>query len=147
MDIEQITRVQQSFGALAGRADELALLFYQRLFVIDPTTRPLFPADLAAQRVKLIGLIAYAVNGLHDLPSVVEQVEALGRRHVDYGVSERQYASVGAALLWALEEVLGPRFPPETRAAWVAAYGVLSVAMIGAARAQAGPTFSQAQGA
>lgn len=134
MQNEQIALVQQSFGRVRARSDELAAFFYLRLFVIDPTTKPLFPTDLAAQRVKLMAVLAYVVDGLGDLSGILGQVQALGRRHVAYGVSERQYASVGAALLWALEEVMGPRFTPCVRAAWVAAYGVLSVSMIDSAR-------------
>jgi hemoglobin-like flavoprotein len=136
MNTQQVALVQQSFGKVRPRADELAALFYLRLFAIDPTTRPLFPADLAAQRVKLVGVLVYVVNGLGDLSGILDQVQALGRRHVGYGVSERHYTSVGAALLWALEEVMGPRFTAEVREAWVAAYGVLSVSMIAAARDQ-----------
>ena len=56
--------------------------------------------------------------------------------HVGYGVREEHYATVGAALLWTLEQGLGEGFTPETRDAWAAAYGLLSSAMIEAAAAE-----------
>ncbi len=43
----------------------------------------------------------------------------------------------GAALIWTLEVGLGEKFTPELRAAWIAAYTVLSGTMIEAAREEA----------
>ena len=54
---------------------------------------------------------------------------ALGQRHVGYGVHPMHYDTVGAALLWTLEQGLGPKFTPETRAAWAEAYEVLASVM------------------
>jgi hemoglobin-like flavoprotein len=59
---------------------------------------------------------------------------ALGRRHVIYGVEERHYETVGAALLWTLAAGLGEAFTPDLRAAWTAAYKLVSNTMIEAAR-------------
>ena len=47
-----------------------------------------------------------------------------------YGVAAEHYASVGAALIWTLEQGLGDDFTPETRDAWIAAYTLLSGVMI-----------------
>jgi hemoglobin-like flavoprotein len=56
-------------------------------------------------------------------------VKAFGRRHVTYGVRPEHYYTVGAALLWTLEQRLGAAFTPAVREAWVAAYGVLANTM------------------
>jgi hemoglobin-like flavoprotein len=52
---------------------------------------------------------------------------------VDYGVRAEHYAPVGQALIWTLQQGLGPDFTPEVQEAWLAAYGVLSSTMIDAA--------------
>jgi nitric oxide dioxygenase len=50
-------------------------------------------------------------------------------------VTEPQYASVGAALLWTLEKGLGPAYTPDVASAWTSAYRLLSGVMVEAAAA------------
>jgi hemoglobin-like flavoprotein len=138
MTPEQIRLVQASFQEVLPIREEAALLFYERLFQIDPTTWSLFAeTDLKSQGAKLMAAIAMVVHALDAPDSMLAKVKALARRHVGYGVEERHYASVGAALLWTLETGLGEAFTPELREAWAAAYRMLSETMIAAAR-QAG---------
>jgi hypothetical protein len=53
-------------------ADQAALLFYERLFAIDTTTRPLFRStDLAEQSHKLIQALTLVVRGLNHTEALV----------------------------------------------------------------------------
>jgi hemoglobin-like flavoprotein len=114
--------------------DKAAELFYGRLFEIDPSTRPLFAStDMTEQGRKLMQTIDVAVASLDDLELVRPAVENLGRHHVDYGVTEEHYASVGAALLWTLGRGLGEGFTPDARDAWTETYGTLAGIMKDAA--------------
>ena len=131
---EQVDLVKGSFATLLPVADEVGKLFYERLFALDPTLRPLFNGDMAAQSRSLMRMIAVAVNGLDRLETIVPAVKALGLRHAGYGVVDAHYATVGEALLWTLEQRLGESFTPETSAAWSAAYGLLAQTMQSAAR-------------
>jgi hemoglobin-like flavoprotein len=116
-------------------ADTAAALFYGRLFEIDPGTRPLFAAVRPeVQRRKLMLALDAAVRGLDNLGALVPMIEALGRRHVGYGVTEAHYDSVGAALLWTLEKGLGAAWTAEAASAWAEAYALLSGVMRRAAR-------------
>jgi hemoglobin-like flavoprotein len=127
--------VQSTWEQVVPIADQAAQLFYERLFTIDPELRPLFShGDLAEQRKKLMQMITVAVRGLDRLGELVPAVEALGRRHAGYHVRERDYDTVGAALLWTLEQGLGAAFTPEVREAWTLTYGALAGIMIGAQR-------------
>src|SRR5215471_8666389 len=103
MTHEQKRLVENTWKQMAASADAAAALFYCRLFEIDPTTRQLFRAtDMVAQRKKLVQTLSFAIGGLDDLDALVSKVEDLGRRHAGYGVTDAQYDSVGAALLWTL---------------------------------------------
>ena len=125
--------VQASFAKVEAIA-AAAKLFYQRLFELEPEIKPLFKGiKMAEQRTKLMQTLAVAVNGLDRLDEIASAIESLGVRHVEYGVTEDHYATVGEALLWALEQGLGPDFTPEVSAAWASVYGLLSSVMIGAA--------------
>ena len=123
------TLVQESFARVAPISDLAAELFYQRLFELDPSLRRLFSPDLKIQERRLMQTLSFAVHGLDRLDELVPAVEALGRRHVGYGVRAEYYATVGAALLWTLEQGLGAAFTPDVRAAWVMVYDLLATTM------------------
>jgi hemoglobin-like flavoprotein len=126
----QITLVQESFAKVAPISEQAALLFYDRLFEIAPEVKPMFTGDMAEQRKKLMATLAYVVGGLSSLDTVLPAASALAKKHVGWGVKAEHYAPVGAALLWTLEQGLGPAFTPEVKAAWTEAYTVLSGFMI-----------------
>ena len=138
MTPEQTRLVRDTWKQVVPVADGAAGMFYYRLFEIDPTTRKLFRAtDMVAQRKKLLQTLAFAIGGLDDLDALASKVEDLGRRHAGYGVTDAQYDSVGAALLWTLEQGLGPAWTPPVAAAWSEVYRLLSGIMRNAAaRAQ-----------
>lgn len=129
MTPQQIKTVQASFGDVKPIAATAADLFYNRLFTLDPSLRPMFKGDLRQQGQKLMGMIGAAVHGLSDLERLAPVVRQLGARHVGYGVRTEHYAVVGSALLWTLEQGLGARFTPAVREAWAAAYSLLADVM------------------
>ncbi len=110
---------------------------YNRLFVIDPSRREMFPTELREQGRKLMAMIATAVGGLGRLDEIVQAVQALGIRHRDYSVRPEHYKAVGGALIWTLDQGLREDFTDEVREAWVAVYTLLSSTMIQAATDQA----------
>lgn len=120
---EQKQLVRSTWALVKPIQEDAARLFYGRLFEIDPSTKPLFAStDMAKQGKKLMQTINVAVAGLERLDAILPAVEALGRRHVGYGVREVHYESVGAALLWTLEQGLGEEFTPEVEEAWAETY-------------------------
>jgi hemoglobin-like flavoprotein len=114
--------VRDSFAKIAPNAEATAGMFYDRLFVLDPSLRSLFKGDMAEQGRKLMTVIGTAVANLHRLETIVPTVQDLGRRHIGYGVKPAHYQTVAAALLWTLEQGLGDEFTSETRQAWVECY-------------------------
>ena len=89
------------------------------------------------QRKVLMQTLTVVVKSLDRLDQIVPAVQALGRRHAGYGVREAHYATVGAALLWTLEQGLGAAFTPPVRNAWATAYGILASVMIDAGQTEA----------
>jgi hemoglobin-like flavoprotein len=118
----QAQLIRESFAKIEPRAAIAALMFYQRLFALDPSLRALFQHDIEHQAVKLMQALRFAVTTLDNPRELQPVLESLGRRHVHYGVEERHYETVGIALLDAIECLLGPDFTPEVREAWLAIY-------------------------
>lgn len=137
MTPEQRTLIKTSWARVTPIAEQAAELFYGKLFELDPGVKPLFKGNMQEQGRKLMAMINTAVNSLDRLGDVVPAVQELGRRHVGYGVKDEDYDTVGAALLWTLEQGLGQGFTPEVKAAWTEVYGVLATTMKEAARAAA----------
>ena len=131
---EKVQKVQESWLLVLPIADQAAALFYGRLFELDPSLRALFHTDMKEQGKKLMQMITVAVKSLDRLHEVVPAVQALGRRHVQYGVTDQMYDTVGAALLWTLEQGLGAHFTAETREAWTLVYTTLANVMKEAGR-------------
>jgi len=127
--------VRESFAKIAPNAATVAAMFYDRLFILDPSLRRLFNGNMAEQGQKLMTMIGTAVANLHQLHAILPAVQNLGRRHADYGVEPSHYDTVATALLWTLERGLGDEFTLETREAWVECYTTLASAMQNAARA------------
>ncbi len=135
MTEEQVALVKQSWKKVAPISATAADLFYGRLFELDPSLREIFPEDMKEQKIKLMQTLAYCVQGLDHLEDIVSDVQALGVRHNAYHVKPEHYATVGAALLWTLEQGLGPDFTSQTKQAWTEVYTILSSTMITAAQA------------
>lgn len=129
MTSEQIQLIRESFALVGPRADVVALVFYQRLFELDPALRPLFRADVTEQGRKLMQMLAAAVRLLDRPESLVPVLEDLGRRHVGYGVRDEHYDTVGNALLWAFDQALRGQFTPAAHHAWGELYAVVAATM------------------
>jgi hemoglobin-like flavoprotein len=129
MTPQEIALVKSTWQKVLPIRDTAAELFYTKLLALDPALKPLFKNSMKEQGQKLMAMISTAVNGLDRRDSIVPAVQDLGRRHVSYGVKDADYDTVGAALLWTLEQGLGDAFTPQVKEAWVKAYTLLSSTM------------------
>lgn len=133
MDQSDIRRIRLCWSKVTASSDAAGEMFYFRLFKIAPGTRRLFKGDMKDQRMKLMTTLDFIVDHLDQLDALVPEAIQLAARHVKYGVSPEQYAPVGEALIWTVQQVLGPAFTDEDRQAWERAYDSLTGAMIAAA--------------
>jgi hemoglobin-like flavoprotein len=134
MTPQQIQVVQTPWKMVVPIADTAASLFYDRLFVLDPSLVPMFGNDMAEQRRRLMTMLGVAVTGLTRVDTIIPVLRNLGARHIGDGVKDEHYATVGAALLWTLEQGLGPAFTADARDAWSTAYGIVATTMQEGAR-------------
>jgi hemoglobin-like flavoprotein len=132
--VDDAALVRRTWAMLRRRDLQVAALFYRRLFELDPALRGYFATDLSVQEHKLDALVERVVAALDDLTSIRPTLEALGCRHVAYGVREESYAIIGDALLWTVEQALGAAWNREVERAWEVTYSLLSQTMIQAGR-------------
>ena len=134
MSPENKMLVKSTWAMVVPIADAAAALFYERLFALDASLQPMFGnTDMADQRRKLMQALAAVVNSLDNLEALIPILETLGKSHVRYGVTDQHYDTVGAALLWTLEQGLQNAWTPDVATAWTSAYGTVAGVMRGAA--------------
>ena len=129
MTSQQRQLVRHSFDTVRDLSGPVALLFYGRLFELDPSARRLFHIDLAVQARKIIDTLATVVESLDRFDSIRPRLAELGHQHVGYGVRLEQYDTVSAALIWAIGQALGADFDSATRDAWRLALADVCAAM------------------
>jgi nitric oxide dioxygenase len=127
-----ISRLQTSFAEVLTHGDQLAEAFYRRLFSRRPDVRPMFKADAAVQRRKLMESLATIVGFLDDQHNLDAYLAELGSRHVGFGVKADHYDDFVNALAGAFGDVLGPEMDPELAADWRDTLGLISERMMGA---------------
>jgi hemoglobin-like flavoprotein len=133
MTPKQIELVQQSWEHVVKNIPQAGEIFYGRLFEMNPQLCAMFSPDIKAQSQKLLGIISFAVKKLNTIEEVVSDVQALGRRHGNYGVQPAHYAMVADSLLWTLEKGLAHRWTTELKEAWTTLYATLAGIMMDAA--------------
>lgn len=132
-----------SYDYLEPRKEAFAREFYARLFVLSPDAQALFMqrfssrnvhyrVQMKRQEASLMATLKAVIDGIKSgNPTTLPGVQALGRRHVGYGVDTQSlYEAVGKCLIETLQDFMGVAFTPDMRASWVEAYGLLQSAMI-----------------
>lgn len=139
MTPQQISVVKKTWALAEPLGDTVTVLFYGRLFELDPSLRSLFRKDMQEQGRSLRTMIGMVVGGLEDPDKLAGALAASGRRHVTYRVESRHYDTVREALLWTLNQALREIYTAEVRDAWIATYNMMADTMKAAAAEVATP--------
>ena len=116
---EQSQLIRDSFAIVHQMPEAIAMLFYGRLFNLDPGLRSLFKIDMLTQSRKLMDTLIAVVDSLDRFDHLRPMLRELGRKHtVEYGVRPEHYQVLIEALLWAFAQAMQSQFYPETKAAW-----------------------------
>ena len=127
----QVAALRRSWELVTPIADEVAQLFYARLFELDPALRDLFHSEPEIRRQKLMDALTAVVKFADEPAYLASMLKTLGDRHDSYGVRDEHYVTCGNALLWTLDQGLGLLETAETRDAWVALWTFVAAAMRG----------------
>ena len=133
MNAAQRELVQTTFARLAVMPEVAGALFYERLFAINPSFRPLFKNDMRIQVGRLMTMLSMVVYNLHQPDQILPAIRDLAIRHVEYGVKLADYDALREALLCTLEQALGEDLTPAVREAWTICHDELAGEMKAAA--------------
>lgn len=133
---DQVHIIRRTFSELTRHEEVAALVFYKRLFELDPALRPLFKGDIREQAKKLMEMMAILIAMLESPHGLELELRVMGERHAGYGVKDEHYATVAHALLDMLAATLDGGLTPEVRTAWTTLYGAVETAMKAASKPQ-----------
>jgi hemoglobin-like flavoprotein len=86
------------------------------------------------QQLKLMDTIAAIVGTLDQRETFQSIITHTGRKHADFGVQASHFVAFGEALIWGLQQQLGPAFTPEMQRAWIVLYDAIQAEMMRAAK-------------
>jgi hemoglobin-like flavoprotein len=129
-----IRLLDESFAAMKPSADAIAVNFYGKLFAHHPALRSMFPADMTAQRRKLMESLGMVIEGLRAPDAMKQRLRDLGARHTGYGARPEHYPIVCELLLESMRE-LSPGWSPLIESEWRRALQLISSIMLGGASA------------
>mmetsp|Transcript_16101 Transcript_16101/g.34800 ORF Transcript_16101/g.34800 Transcript_16101/m.34800 type:complete len:469 (+) Transcript_16101:89-1495(+) len=150
------TAVEQSWESVQALGSAfVGEMLYRNTFQLDPSAMDLFPlhvrqkykewtadetpeeeldifesAALKKLFSKFINAIGCTVAGLNDMSKLVPLLTKLGARHVQYGVGEERWETLGKALQMTLQNILKEDFTHEVQTAWVTVYNFMASIMI-----------------
>lgn len=114
-----ISRIQESFRAIASQGMWIVSRFHDRLFEKYPDLQPLFHSSmLSQQRAKFLNELRTLVLYLESPQVLREILVQLGKRHDRYGIEIRHYPAVMATFLEVLAESGGDGMDGKTYEAW-----------------------------
>lgn len=128
-----IAILKSTAPALQQHGVAITTRMYERLFV-DPEIRALF--DMAAQQSGeqpkrlAAAILAFAQNA-DKLEVLKPAIERIAQRHVQTHIKPEHYPAVAAALLPAIQDVLGAVANDTVLSAWGEAYWFLADVLIG----------------
>lgn len=127
----EIRLVKQSWRTLRAIDPKIVGdLFYSKLFMANPSLRNMFPKKMDDQYRKLMDMLSIIIARLDHIDELNEDIAAMARRHVHYGVRPAHYKLVGNALLWTLRQGLGQDWTLEVEQAWTKCYSNLADTMM-----------------
>ena len=127
----QVELLESSFELVKPKANNFVASFYTHLFNDYPAAKPLFAhLKMSEQGNKLLASLVFVVENLKKPGVLTEALKGLGARHVKYGALPEHYPWVGNTLLKTFAEYLGEAWTPQTKQAWVDAYGVIAELML-----------------
>ncbi len=122
-----------NFAAVATHGDDVAMYFYNYLFMTHPELRAMFPLAMTEQRERSMAALVRVVSLLDRPADLDSYLAGLSREHRRFGVVAEHYPAVGEALLATLAHFSGPSWIESLATNWSMAYAVVVDAMVRAA--------------
>ena len=115
---------------LSENAEQAGVAIYRYLFEIEPELKALFKnTDIHAQGQVLLKFLSTLMTSISSIEDIQPDIQALKKRHIQYGILPEHYLIFGEALLLTLSEILEKDFTAEMESVWMKAYALLVISI------------------
>lgn len=127
--LDSVERVQSSWAIVEKDRPKHGLVMMRRFFEVAPQALPLFSFGrearedpswdlskdkrVASHAIIIISTVGAVVAGLKDFQSMTQTLRKVGTMHHRHKGAREFFTPMGDALLFALQEALGPAFTPD----------------------------------
>ncbi len=132
--VADVEAIKASFASALRDPEGFGRRFYERLFLLSPGLRSLFPEDIGHQQQKLTQAIVVLLRGLARPDTLEPALRQLGARHLGYGAKAVHYMLVGEALVATVDELAEQSLDEPGRRAWIRFYGWVAATMLEGAK-------------
>jgi len=120
---DTVFQVQSTLDRITPHLDEFTKLFFEQLFALDPSFKPLFDtADIKNQRQMVINMVSLLAQGINRFDIIMPSIKEMNERHKLRHIKPEYYLTAGMALVNVLEQYLGKDLTPEVRQIWIEFY-------------------------
>ncbi|MGB2831353.1 MAG: globin domain-containing protein [Methylotenera sp.] len=120
----QIDQVQSTWQKVMPFREDIAVLFYRRLFEIEPELSMVFKGDMHDYLKKIMFMIDLAILNLGQLERVMPMLQEMANKYVQCGMKVDSNA-VRNTFISILERHLSETFTGDIRSDWIQTYDVL----------------------
>ena len=123
---------------MEGKTELVAMLFYERLFRLEPSLRLVFWNNVNEKCNNLLDAVLVLNASLDLFPALLPRLRELGMRYASCGILPGDYPKIVSAVLQTVAELAGPRFDQALRRAWTKLLNLVTGEMLqGATEAKA----------
>lgn len=126
--------VKSTIPFLRERGEAVSDIVYNTLIKRHPdlnnTLNLIHLKDGRLAQALTVVILRFASN-INNVYELIPKLERISNKHCTLGIKPEHYPLLGAILIEAFEELLGPALTPEIKAAWEKAYKILSNMLIG----------------
>lgn len=116
----------EGYTPSARHLQRFVTIFYDRLFDIHPSAKPLFVNGTVSQGRVLIKMISMSISHLHHPEKFHKLIMSMAKHHCEYGVKCYEYGIMGEVLFYSLCFTLGNEiYNTEVDMAWKRLYSVM----------------------
>lgn len=130
MTKNQIKIIEDSWGKVLAYNNQLGDIFYYELFAKAPELKSLFKEDAKLRSRKLLFAVVSLATKVHKLENIEEDVKAMAKRHIKYGVKPEYFKIFGKCFIIGLEQILKDDWNKNLKSAWEGLFMTVSEAMI-----------------
>lgn len=97
----------EGYTPSARHLQRFVTVFYDRLFDVHPSAKPLFVNGTVSQGRVLIKMISMSISHLHHPDKFQKLISSMAKHHCEYGVKCYEYGIMGEVLFYSLRFTLG----------------------------------------